>query len=134
MGESISNFISSHIKRKIIFYPMLRLLDRAALQNSNVMSRHPSRLFCNMIESLTGSNSIFYAGDTTMSARQLIMFIVDDALTVMHVVIQVFLPHLSFLSFLILIYIDMAVIYFLHGAHSLHEKLFARCSHKDWDV
>jgi len=131
MEESISNFISSRIKCKIIFYPMLHLLDRAALQNSNVMFRYPSRLFCNTIESLTGSDSIFYAGDTTISTWQLIMFIVDDALTVVHAVIQVFLPHLSFLSFLVLIYIDIAVIYFLHGAHSLHKKLFAWCSHKD---
>jgi len=69
-----------------------------------------------------------------MSAWQLIMSIVNNALTVVHVVIQVFLPHFSFLLFLVLIYIDIAVIYFLHGARSLHEKLFAWCSHKDWDV
>ena len=45
----------------------------------------------------------FDAGDTGMCAQQLINFVVDDALTVIHVVIQVFRP-LCRCSF---IYIDM---------------------------
>jgi len=38
-----------------------------------------------------------------MGAQQLIKLVVDDALTVVHAVIQVFLPHPFFLSLLILI-------------------------------
>jgi len=38
-----------------------------------------------------------------MGAQQLIKLVVDDALTAVHAVIQVFLPHSCFLSLLILI-------------------------------
>ena len=55
----------------------------------------------------------FDAGDTGMCAQQLINFVVDDALTVIHVVIQVFLPHSFFMSLLSLIYI------YRHDSHLL---------------
>jgi len=54
------------------------------------------------IASLAGSHNESDARDTGMDARQLIEFVVDGAPTV---VTQVFLPHLYFLSPLILTYI-----------------------------
>jgi len=57
------------------------------------------------IASLAGSHNKSDARDTGMDARQLVEFVVDDAPTVVQLLIQVFLPHLYFLSPLTLIYI-----------------------------
>ena len=53
------------------------------------------------IASLAGSHNKSDARDTSMDAQQLVEFVVDDAPTV----VQVSLPHLYFLSPLILTYI-----------------------------
>ena len=65
----------------------------------------PAHYSATPIASLAGSHNKSDARDTGTDVQQLVEFVVDDALTVVQLLTQVFLPHLYLLSPLILTYI-----------------------------